>query len=57
MNTSLADYIRALTDQGFWGTLTLKFQSGQVIHVVKEESLKPEQLKPEYRRNHDHINS
>jgi hypothetical protein len=51
----LLDYVQALANQDFWGTLTLKFQHGQIIHVVKEESLKPDQLIPDHRRNYDHI--
>jgi hypothetical protein len=57
MNTAITEYIRMLTQEGFWGTLTIKLQNGQVIHVVREESLKPDQLIPDHRRNHDHINS
>ncbi len=33
--------VRALAEQGFWGVLTLKFQHGEVTHIVKEESLQP----------------
>jgi len=57
MSTSISDHIRTLADQHFWGVLTLKFQSGEIIHILKEESLKPDQLKPDHRRNHDHLNS
>ena len=53
MNTPIADYIRMLTQEGFWGSLTIRFQSGQIIHLLKEESLKPDQLLPDHRRTHD----
>jgi hypothetical protein len=43
-------YIEALADQRFWGNLSLKFQGGRVIHLVREESLKPEELIPGHRR-------
>jgi hypothetical protein len=57
MNTAIAEYIRMLTQEGFWGNLTIKFQSGQIIHLLKEESLKPDQLLPDHRRKYDHLNS
>jgi hypothetical protein len=56
-NQSAIDYLKSLAEQGFWGTVALKFQSGQIIHVVKEESLKPEELIPENRRTHANFNS
>src|SRR3989442_1423720 len=37
MSTSIIDYIRTLADQHFWGVLTLRFQSGEIIHILKEE--------------------
>ena len=49
-NDSTFDYIRDLMAQCFWGTVTLKFQDGKLIHVAEERSLKPEQLIPEHRR-------
>jgi hypothetical protein len=47
------DYVRSLSGEGFWGTLALKFQHGEIVHLTKEESLQPNQLGPEYRRNDD----
>lgn len=44
------DYLRLLFESGFWGNITLKLQRGQVVHVIREESIQPEQLVPEYRR-------
>lgn len=44
-------YITSLVNQNFWGTLTLKFQRGEVVHITKEESIQPNQLIPEHRRN------
>lgn len=46
------NYIRCLGEQQFWGTLTIKIQDGEVIHVTEERSLKPNQLIPEHRRTH-----
>ena len=51
-NQTAIDYLRGLAEQGFWGTVALKFQNGQIIHVLKEESLKPDQLIPDHRRNY-----
>jgi hypothetical protein len=48
--------IQHLAEDGFWGNLALKFQHGTVIHITKEESLKPAQTTPEYRRNYDNRN-
>ena len=39
--------IRFLTQLGadaFWGTVTLRFEAGKVVHVRKEENLKPTEL-------------
>ena len=53
-DTQLAiSFIKRLSAEQFWGDVTLKLQHGQVIHITKEESLKPSQLEPEYRRNHE----
>ena len=43
-NSLATAYIRRLSDEGFWGSLTLKFESGKVVHLKKEENLKPEEL-------------
>ena len=44
------DLIQRLTGSAFWGTLTLKFQHGQIIHITKEESIQPQ---PEHRKSYD----
>jgi hypothetical protein len=43
-NDSALNYILELTDQQFWGFLTLKFEAGKVVHVRREENLKPSEL-------------
>jgi hypothetical protein len=53
----LLSFIHELGDQGFWGNIILKLQGGKVIHITKEESLKLNQLGPEYRRNHERTSS
>jgi len=47
----ISAFIYELGIQGFWGSVTLKLQDGKIIHITKEESLKPSQLGPEHRRN------
>ena len=51
-------FLRSLATAGFWGTHTFKMQHGDVIHVVREESIPGDKLAahlPNYRR--DHVNS
>jgi len=37
------DHVKIITNcekQGFYGEITLKFRHGQVVHVIKSESIK-----------------
>jgi len=43
-NQSTIDYLRSLADQGFWGAITLKYEHGEIVHIRKEENLKPSSL-------------
>jgi hypothetical protein len=43
-NQSAFDYLRSLAEQGFFGAITLKYEAGKVVHVRKEENLKPSDL-------------
>ena len=43
-NQTALDYLRSLADRGFWGMITLKYEAGKVVHVRKEENLKPSDL-------------
>jgi hypothetical protein len=45
----IAAYLDSLVSRGFWGSVTLKYQGGTLVHLVQEQSLKPEQLEPEHR--------
>jgi hypothetical protein len=38
------DYLRSLAERGFWGAVTLKYEAGKVVHLRKEENLKPSDL-------------
>ena len=51
INQTAIDYLRTLADQGFWGFLTLKFEHGEVVHLRREENLKPNELPGKYRGN------
>jgi len=46
------DYLRDLASQKFWGTVTLKFESGEIVHVKQEENLKPSELSGKPRRTY-----
>ena len=43
-NDTALDYARSLAASRFWGFLTLKFEDGRVVHIRKEENLKPSEL-------------
>jgi hypothetical protein len=56
-------YVANLTASGFWGFVTLKFEAGEVVHVRREENLKPASLpetdrsqtnEPREQTNHHH---
>jgi hypothetical protein len=44
MNETAMDYLRGLATQRFWGSVTLKIEGGQVVHVRQEQNLKPSEL-------------
>ena len=51
-------FLRDLASRGFWGTLTIKLQHGDVVHITREESIPVEKLTvPNTRSNHDSTNS
>ena len=43
-NQSAIDYLKSLAEQGFFGAITLKYEGGKVVHVRREENLKPSDL-------------
>ena len=51
-NSSAFEYLRNLANQNFWGTVTLKFEDGGIVHVRQEENLKPSDLSGRPRRNY-----
>jgi hypothetical protein len=46
---SVLSFLRQLADERYWGTVTVKYENGHIVHLRKEESLKPEQLLPKHR--------
>ncbi|HZW96132.1 MAG TPA: hypothetical protein VFF64_24520 [Candidatus Eremiobacteraceae bacterium] len=54
-NQTAIDYLWTLADQGFWGFLTLKFEHGEVVHLRREENLKPNELPGKNRKDYDSI--
>ncbi len=51
-NSTALDYLRNLASQNFWGTVTLKFENGEIVHVKQEENLKPSELSGKPRRTY-----
>jgi hypothetical protein len=43
-NTSVHDFMERLSRERFYGALTLKYEAGRLIHIRKEENLKPSEL-------------
>ena len=48
-NETALNLVRSLSEAGFWGTLTRKFQHGEIVHITKEESIQPNTIEPKYR--------
>jgi hypothetical protein len=52
-NKTALEYLSQLADERFWGSVTMKFEAGRIVHVRREENLKPEELSGELRLNND----
>lgn len=48
-NKSAIEYLHRLATERFWGSLTVKFEAGRIVHVRREENLKPEELSRQVR--------
>jgi hypothetical protein len=48
--TSVINYIQSVEEQGFWGFLSLKFESGKIVHIRREENLRVDSLPERNRR-------
>jgi hypothetical protein len=43
-NNAALTFVQHLIDSRFWGSISLRLEAGRVVHLYKEESLKPESL-------------
>ena len=43
-NEAVLNYLSSLSQHGFWGFITVKFENGCPVHLRREENLKPNQL-------------
>lgn len=50
------EYARELAEHGFWGYLTLKFENGSIVHMRREENLKPSEVAVLPERNRSNHN-
>jgi hypothetical protein len=41
---SAIEYLKQMAEQRFWGFISMKFENGNVVHVRREENLKPAQM-------------
>lgn len=44
VNESTVAYLDKLSREPFWGSVTLKFEDGRIVHIRREENLKPTEL-------------
>lgn len=56
-NSKALEFVRLLSSTEFWGSLTLKFEAGRIVHLKKEENLKPEELSGKPRTNNERRNN
>ena len=51
-NENAIKYMRKLEGQQFWGFLTMKFENGAIVHMRREENLKPSAIEtlPEHKQ-------
>jgi len=43
-NNSIIEYLSQLASERFWGSILIKFEAGKIVHIRREENLKPEEL-------------
>lgn len=55
LSKSTIEYLYELANEKFWGSLTIKFEAGRIVHVRREENLKPEELSRGVRFKNDAI--
>jgi hypothetical protein len=43
-NNAVFQYLHGLADSNYWGSVSLRMEGGRIVHLYKEESIKPEAL-------------
>lgn len=56
-NAVAMNYLEQLASGQFWGFITLKFERGVVVHVRREENLKPAELPMLPGKNRGHVDA
>lgn len=44
-NNSTVTYLQSLGNGGFWGSVTIKFEARNAVHISRQESIIPSKLK------------
>jgi hypothetical protein len=57
MNSATIRYLDRLAAEQFWGIVALRFEHGTVVHLRKEENLKPSELSGTPRENNANNNN
>jgi hypothetical protein len=52
-NNPITQFFDELSNHKFFGSITLKFESGKLTHIKKEENLKPSELSGTPRPSHE----
>jgi hypothetical protein len=51
-NESSVIYLDELDKSHFWGSVTLKYEAGRIVHIRQEQSFKPFELSERPRTNY-----
>jgi hypothetical protein len=52
-NENAMALVRRWIDEQLWGSAQLIFQGGQIVRIIKEESIVPNPIVPDNRRNRE----
>lgn len=42
--SAVFQYLHQLANSNYWGSVSLRMEGGRIVHLYKEESIKPETL-------------
>ena len=48
-------YVQRLAGDGFYGTLEVRFESGNIVHIIEHRSLKPFSLRTPDKLRSNHV--